>query len=573
MSLCGGVLTRLATLVAWCTLSVDADDWHPFQPEPSQYFGRSQLGHEPNLILDHGYGHHGGISVAGSDHHHHEIGSAGNQCEVYKVGFTQDLYFQYVQYKTDVPDMKEFTLCFWTKFYNHSNDHPIFSYADRVTSQWQWQVTPLSTELPARLNKWYHTCQSWNGKTGEWQIWVNAERVGRGFHNRLVGHTIPGGGIAITGQEQAQLGGGFQEGKGAPKGSGGMLGEITMLQLYSVALTAGKAHKDHKHHHAHQYDHEGRIITTPAPTTPRARPQVAMHPLLTGGQINRRLRINLAQPETVAGQNYDVQFLNGQFVVNHVAQQFAPKRRVGPAVSSEQQQQQQAVGVIGNEQTISAEVPPGPQGSDEESASEEGRSFSSQFFTLGDTSVINSDFNHVQPDSSIETHDIFRRDNSDMEMQPSDKKVVKREFVIGGTIVESPISSHHLTFEQSLLDGLAEISEKQKQAEEEREPAEAEVKAVLNICDGCDEEPFERALIFGWRTVPKKLYSGAFYKPAKPQCKICNRSKLKLHKKELQDPEIAEYYFGIYATFNMAHNTIKTKAPRRKKNETSHCFK
>nr|CAH7745907.1 unnamed protein product [Callosobruchus chinensis] len=304
-----------------------------------------------------------------------------------------------------------------------------------------------------------------------------------------------------------------------------MLGEITMLQLYSVALTAGKAHKDHKHHHAHQYDHEGRIITTPAPTTPRARPQVAMHPLLTGGQINRRLRINLAQPETVAGQNYDVQFLNGQFVVNHVAQQFAPKRRVGAPMGSEQQQQQQIVGVSGNEEAISSEIPPGPMGSDEESASDEGRSFSSQFFTLGDTSVINTDFNHVQPDSSLETHDIFRRDNGDMEAQPSEKKV-KREFVIGGTIVESPISSHDLTFEQSLLDGLAgigqntEISQKQKQTEEEREPAEAEVKAVLNICDGCDAEPFERALIFGWRTVPKKLYSGAFYKPAKPQCKV-----------------------------------------------------
>lgn len=38
---------------------------------------------------------------------------------------------------------------------------------------------------PLRLNRWYHTCQSWNGRTGEWQIWVNAERVGRGFHNRV----------------------------------------------------------------------------------------------------------------------------------------------------------------------------------------------------------------------------------------------------------------------------------------------------------------------------------------------------------------------------------------------------
>ena len=35
---------------------------------------------------------------------------------------------------------------------------------------------------------------------------------------QLVGHLIKGGGIAITGQEQRQLGGGFLEGEGAPKG-------------------------------------------------------------------------------------------------------------------------------------------------------------------------------------------------------------------------------------------------------------------------------------------------------------------------------------------------------------------
>lgn len=43
---------------------------------------------------------------------------------------------------------------------------------------------------PLRLNRWYHTCQSWNGRTGEWQIWVNAERVGRGFHNRVCDYKI-----------------------------------------------------------------------------------------------------------------------------------------------------------------------------------------------------------------------------------------------------------------------------------------------------------------------------------------------------------------------------------------------
>lgn len=55
--------------------------------------------------------------------------------------------------------------------------------------------------------------------------------------------------------------------------------------------------------------------------------------------------------------------------------------------------------------------------------------------------------------------------------------------------------------------------------EDEREPAEAEVRQVMDICDGCAEEPFEKALVMDWRSVPKKLYSGALYMPAIQACK------------------------------------------------------
>lgn len=55
--------------------------------------------------------------------------------------------------------------------------------------------------------------------------------------------------------------------------------------------------------------------------------------------------------------------------------------------------------------------------------------------------------------------------------------------------------------------------------EDEREPAEAEVRQVMDICDGCVDEPFEKALVMGWRSVPKKLYSGALFLPAVPACK------------------------------------------------------
>lgn len=98
----------------------------------------------------------------------------------------------------------------------------------------------------------------------------------------------------------------------------------------------------------------------------------------------------------------------------------------------------------------------------------------------------------------------------------------KRElFIAGGTLIDDSYLSSGI--EAILPDGLATIAENQpvlqQQKNEEREPAEAEVTAVMNLCSGCDEEPFAKALVFGWRTVPKKMYSGAFYIPANPQCK------------------------------------------------------
>lgn len=79
-----------------------------------------------------------------------------------------------------------------------------------------------------------------------------------------------------------------------------MLGEITMVQLYSVALTAGKAHKDHKHHHAHHYEHDT-TNNTPRPITrqPVTGPPLPPSPFLTGGQINPQVRYDRCNDEII----------------------------------------------------------------------------------------------------------------------------------------------------------------------------------------------------------------------------------------------------------------------------------
>lgn len=84
--------------------------------------------------------------------------------------------------------------------HRQANLHPRLSVGDQPRGILAWVAnTPRSSyymlnvnghnlfrlNYPLRLNKWYHSCQSWNGRTGEWQIWVNDERVGRGFNNRV----------------------------------------------------------------------------------------------------------------------------------------------------------------------------------------------------------------------------------------------------------------------------------------------------------------------------------------------------------------------------------------------------
>lgn len=117
-----------------------------------------------------------------------------------------------------------------------------------------------------------------------------------------------------------------------------------------------------------------------------------------------------------------------------------------------------------------------------------------------------------------------------MSKSEDDKKVGKREtekkkrglLQLGdGSIFDDGYSIPQ-GLDNDYFSGLASFGlhlTKETDEEDVREPAEAEVRQVMDTCDGCAEEPFEKALIMGWRTVPKKLYSGALYLPAIPACK------------------------------------------------------
>ncbi|CAH1726566.1 unnamed protein product [Aphis gossypii] len=238
-----------------------------------------------------------------------------DRCELRKVVFTQDAESpQYIVYKTKIPDLKEFTLCHWHNIFNYTHDQPIFSYShagkSRVIYSWIENKpdktyyslainghTIYRINYPEKLFKWYHVCQSWNGHTGEWQLWINSERVGRGFYNLMAGKKIKGGGVAISGREYLDQALAIHY----PAYSG----ELTLVSLYKAALTAGKAYNDHKHHHVHNfhhgYDESVDEAETEAPPTLPPGPEATRPPHLAhGGQFANGQRLPMLPVPTTS---------------------------------------------------------------------------------------------------------------------------------------------------------------------------------------------------------------------------------------------------------------------------------
>lgn len=98
-----------------------------------------------------------------------------------------------------------------------------------------------------------------------------------------------------------------------------MQGEFTVLQLYHVALTAGKAHKDHKHHHVHHFGHDGSPLSLTTAPPPPSTPAPQENSVLVGGQLTPMLELNLGNgPQVVPAQlpnglQINQQYVNGQF--------------------------------------------------------------------------------------------------------------------------------------------------------------------------------------------------------------------------------------------------------------------
>ncbi|XP_044130083.1 pentraxin fusion protein-like [Bufo gargarizans] len=76
--------------------------------------------------------------------------------------------------------------------------------------------------------EWNHLCLTWESRRGRCELWINGRRSGNKLYRRR--HTVRAGGIAILGQDQDELGNGFDK-------SQSYVGNIKELNMWNKVLS------------------------------------------------------------------------------------------------------------------------------------------------------------------------------------------------------------------------------------------------------------------------------------------------------------------------------------------------
>ncbi|XP_068761564.1 neuronal pentraxin-2-like [Montipora capricornis] len=142
-----------------------------------------------------------------------------------------------------MPSMKKFTVCFWVKtsqFYGTP-----FSYAASSSAHNELLIdTPgrltmvlghnqaVQTGVSANDGKWHHICTTWKNSDGAWKLYKDGKLAKQGTGLKRA-YTIRGGGSLTLGQEQDNLGGGFQE-------TQSLQGMLTNVNVWADVLPPSK---------------------------------------------------------------------------------------------------------------------------------------------------------------------------------------------------------------------------------------------------------------------------------------------------------------------------------------------
>lgn len=138
-----------------------------------------------------------------------------------------------------IPNLTEFTFCFWMNTDDLANYGTVLSYAtqseDNELTFTDYGGFVLSvkgqkvvTDITANDGTWTFLCAGWKSPLGLWAVFVNGDLVDSG--GRLAeNEKIEGGGLLVLGQEQDTLGGLFSAAES-------FRGQLTRLNIWSTFL-------------------------------------------------------------------------------------------------------------------------------------------------------------------------------------------------------------------------------------------------------------------------------------------------------------------------------------------------
>lgn len=79
-------------------------------------------------------------------------------------------------------------------------------------------------------DRWHHVCITWENVEGEWTLYKDGQRAAGGA-SLNIHHVVKPGGVAVLGQDQDVVGGGFHVGDA-------FTGELAEMNLWDVVLSA-----------------------------------------------------------------------------------------------------------------------------------------------------------------------------------------------------------------------------------------------------------------------------------------------------------------------------------------------
>ena len=151
----------------------------------------------------------------------------------------------YSESKKAVPDLSALTIAFWMRT-SDSNPGTVISYATQEASKVQDNALTLQdyaafnlfvnnltvyTGLSVNDGQWHHVAVTWESAGGTWHSYKDGVKIRSSAEPFQQGEVISGGGVLILGEEQDELGGGFNTEES-------FIGDVSQMNIFDYTLSA-----------------------------------------------------------------------------------------------------------------------------------------------------------------------------------------------------------------------------------------------------------------------------------------------------------------------------------------------